>query len=288
MILAGCLQRARTLLVESGIAPDEASLDAELLAREVLGWDRARLLASLNEPEPAGFEEVFSPLLARRQRREPIAYIIGRREFWGLDFEVTPDVLIPRAETEFIVEEALRIPGIESRPCVLAADIGTGSGCVAVALAVSLPATRIVATDLSAAALRVASRNVERHGVGSRVTLVQADLMAGLRGPFDLVVSNPPYVPTPSVGGLQHEIRRHEPRQAFDGGIDGLALVRRLLEEASTRLRPGGWLIFEFGYSQEEDVEAAAATCDGLEVHHVAVDLQGIPRTAVIQSKPTT
>ncbi len=287
MTIASRLQHTRTLLEESGIEAKEASLDAELLARKALGWDRARLLASLNEPEPAGFEEAFSALVARRLRREPIAYIVGRREFWGLDFEVTPDVLIPRPETEFIVEEALRIPGIGKRPCVLAADIGTGSGCVAVALAVSLAAARIVATDLSAAALRVASRNVERHGVGSRVTLVQTDLMAGLRGPFDLVVSNPPYVPTTSVGGLQHEIRHHEPRQAFDGGMDGLALVRRLLEEASTRLRPGGWLIFEFGYSQEDDVEAAAA-CNGLEVDHVAVDLQGIPRVAVIRSKPRT
>jgi release factor glutamine methyltransferase len=184
------LADARARLIDAGITRDEAAIDVDLYARTILGWDRARLIAEQHNSAPAKLEPHFSEWIARRERREPSAYIVGVREFWGLEFIVTPAVLIPRPETEFIVEEALRVADADTR----AADIGTGSGCVAVALAHERAGCHVVASDVSAAALRIARANAIRHAVADRVTFVETSYLDGLAGPFDLITANPPYV----------------------------------------------------------------------------------------------
>jgi len=274
---------ARDRLVRAGIEPGEAALDAELLAREVLGWDLARYIAHSDEPVSDSFVTAFEALVRRRERREPMSLILGRREFWGLEFEVTGDVLTPRPETEIVVEEALAqmSAGAGVAPPSLFADVGTGSGCLAVVLAREIGGARVVATDVSEAALEVARRNARRHGVADRVTFVRTSLLDGVGGGFDLIVSNPPYVPTSLLSTLPPEVREHEPRLALDGGPDGLDAIRGLMAQAVTRLTAGGRLIIEFGMGQEDGVKQAAARCPGLQLQRIRRDLQGIPRTAV-------
>lgn len=284
MTLHERINAARDGFVAAGIGPEEAALDAELLAREALGWDRAELLASLHDPAPPWLELRYQKLVARRLAREPVAYILGRREFWGLDFEVGSGVLIPRPETEIIVEEAqraARAPG--STGPRLVADVGTGTGCLAVTLAREFSAARFVATDTSRAALAFASLNASRHGVASRIALVEADLLEGVHGQFDLIVSNPPYVPQGDVPSLPPEVRQFEPIEALVGGADGLDVIRRLLAQADARLRAGGLFIFEFGFGQEQIVRQAVGSHVGLALEKVASDLQEIPRTAVVR-----
>ena len=267
---------ARGRLARAGIEPVEAAMDAELLAREVLGWDRARFLAHHTDRLETPDADRISALIARRARREPVSAIVGRREFRGLEFEVTRDVLTPRPETEIVVDEAIA-RAVAPRTV---ADVGTGSGCLAICLARALPASRIVATDVSEAALGVARRNAARHGVLGQIEFRHASLLSGVAGPLDLVVSNPPYVPTGDIASLPVEVRDFEPRQALDGGEDGLDLLRRLCRESAGLLRPGGWAIVEFGFGQETGVRAAVADA-GLELAAIRLDLQGIPRTAV-------
>jgi release factor glutamine methyltransferase len=271
-------------LGRAGIRQSEARLDAELLARGLLGWDSARFLASRGEPAPAGFREHYDQLIRRRERREPTSYIIGSKEFWGLEFEVSSDVLIPRPETEFLVEEALEcsraLTPRTSRPLVV--DVGTGSGCVAVALANELVSAHIVATDISAAALDVARRNARRHGVADRVHFVRTDFLAGIRRSADLIVSNPPYVPRAHAAGLSPEVRDFEPHVALFGGTDGLEKQRILMEQATKCLVPGGYLLVEFGDGQEEAVRALIEHWPSLRIIRVRSDLQGIPRTMVV------
>ena len=276
--------KGRERLRYAGIGPEEADLDARLLAQELLGWDAARYFTSSNEPEPAGFAARYEPLVARREGREPLAYITGRKEFWGLELEVSPAVLIPRPETELIVEAALeRFP--DHHAPLEAADICTGSGCLAVALARERPGARFVATDVSADALRTARRNANRHGVADRVQLLQADVFDGTGNGaaalFDLIVSNPPYVPEGDRATLQPEVRDHEPAIALIAGEDGLTIIRRLVEQSAGRLTPGGLLIFEFGLGQADAVRALISQVPGLTMLEVKGDLQGIPRTAV-------
>jgi release factor glutamine methyltransferase len=275
----------RERLRRAGIPPEEADLDARLLAQTLLGWDAATFLTLASDAEPADFAALYEPLVARREGREPLAYITGRQEFWGLEFEVSPAVLIPRPETELIVETALeRFP--DCHASLEAADVCTGSGCLAVALAHERPGARIVAADVSADALRTARRNVDRHGVAGRVDLVQADVLDGLdgvagTGAVDLIVSNPPYVPDRDRETLQPEVRDHEPPIALFAGEDGLAIIRRLVDQSSGRLKTGGLLIFEFGIGQADAVRELISQRPGLEVLDVKQDLQGIPRTAV-------
>jgi release factor glutamine methyltransferase len=293
--LHALIQEARKRLEQAGIETAEAALDAEILARHALGgWERGQLIASWREPVPEGLVERYEPLVGRRERREPTAYITGHREFWGIEIEVEPGVLIPRPETEFVVEEALaRVtpagfdPDRETResrptaPLLRIADVGTGSGCLAVALARWLPEARVVATDVSAAALEIAGRNISSHDVRHRVTLVRSDLLSGVTGPFDLVVSNPPYVPTGDLALLQPEILRYEPRLALDAGADGLEVIRRLVPMAASRLAPRGWLIFEFGDGQAAGVREIITADPRLTVVALRDDLAGIPRVAV-------
>jgi release factor glutamine methyltransferase len=204
--------------------------------------------------------------------------ILGVREFWGLDFEVTPDVLVPRPESEFIVEEALtEFPS----PPRLMVDVGTGTGCLAIALSREFPASRTIATDISAAALTVAARNARRHGVADRVAFVRTHFLTGLDTPADLIVSNPPYVPSSAAPALAPEVVRHEPHTALFGGQDGLAAIREILGSAADHLAGNGRLILEFGFGQECDVTELAEQ-SGWRVLRLRDDLQGIPRTIVL------
>jgi release factor glutamine methyltransferase len=205
--------------------------------------------------------------------------IVGRREFWGLEFEVTRDVLVPRPDTEFVVEAAIELAGTRA---VRIVDIGTGSGCIAVSLAVALPAATLVAADISPAALAVARRNAERHGVRDRMTFVQSDLLEGVTGIADLIVSNPPYIASADVRSLPPEVVKYEPHVALFGGEDGLVAIRRLFAAASAHLAPGGHLVIEFGYAQESDV-AALATATGWHVVEVRRDLAQIPRVIALR-----
>jgi len=294
------IRDARLRFERAGIEAAEAALDADVLARHALGgWERGQLLVRQHDACPAGFAGIFEALVRRRERREPTGYITGHREFWNLDIEVGPGVLVPRPETELLVEETLsRLSARDEArgeppapahgsPAARAriADVGTGSGCIAVAVARWLPASEVVGIDLSDEALAVAQRNAARHEVADRVRFCKGSLLAGLAGPFDAVVSNPPYVPEPDIGGLQPEVRDHEPRQALAGGPDGLDVIRKLVPDAAAVLRPGGWLLFEFGFGQADAVRAIIAAEPELELVHVRPDLAGIPRIAVARRR---
>ena len=279
MRLREALSEARDRLVAAGIPSDEAAIDVELFAKTILGWDRARVLTESTHLAPPGLEPKFSAWIARRETREPSAYITGVREFYNLDFEVTPAVLIPRPETEIIIEAAL--PLIVRKLDARVADIGTGCGNIAVTLAYEARKCTVVATDVSADALAVAKRNAARHGVFNRIEFVHAPYLDGVSGEFDLIAANPPYVKETDRGGLSPSVLR-EPHVALFGGVDGMRDIEGVLESAVGKLRLGGWLIMEFGFGQEDDVRARVAKHDDLRLDRVVADLQGLPRTAVV------
>jgi release factor glutamine methyltransferase len=274
------LADARARLVAAGIHPDEAAVDVDLYARTVLGWDRARLVSEQQHPVPDALEPRFSEWIERRIHREPSAYIVGIREFWGRDFRVSPHVLIPRPETEFIVEEAL--PALRALQSPRIADIGTGSGILAVTLACEVPGSFVVATDISADALAVAAENALRHGVDCRVHFIHTSYLEGVSGPFDVIVSNPPYVRDRDKAALSRDVR-HEPDVALFGGEDGLRHVAGVLDSAAEKLKSGGWFLMEFGYGQEDDVRMLIDRRPALRLDRIRDDLQGIPRTAIMQ-----
>ncbi len=279
MTLADTLADARARLVAAGIAGDEATLDADLYARTILGWDRARILVEQRAPVPPDLEPTFGAWVARRAAHEPSAYIVGVREFWGLDFAVTPAVLIPRPCTELIVEEAVAL--LTGHADWRVAEIGTGSGCIAVSVARSMPDVRITATDLSADALAVAGENAARHGVADRVTLVRTSYLDGIDGPFDLLLANPPYVKAGDKPALSRVVR-HEPDVALFGGASGLEAGAGVLEAARATRTPDGWLVMEFGYGQEDAVRTLASA-RGFDVVRVRHDIEDIARTAVMR-----
>jgi release factor glutamine methyltransferase len=256
-----------------------ANLDARLLAQHVLGWDATRLLTSAGDLPPDTFPDAYDALVARRTSREPVAYITGNKEFWNLQFEVTPAALIPRPETELIVEAALAV--VPASELFTMIDVCTGCGNIAVAVAHERIGARIVATDISETALEVARRNGTRYGVEGRVNFVHADLFGDVGGPVDVITANPPYVPQRDEPGLQPEVRDHEPHVALFGGSDGLAMISRLVREAPPRLRPGGHLIFEFGFGQDVEIESLVESSPDLTLLDLRRDLQGIARTAV-------
>ena len=290
MTLHEVLSSARARLVAAGIPQDEASIDVDLYACTILRWDRAKLLADRRGPQPEGLEPRLSEWVARRERHEPTAYIVGVREFWGLDFEATPAVLIPRPETELIVEEALtivrggRLGNAETGGSPRIGDIGTGSGCVAVALATELPDCRIVATDISAEALLVAKGNATRHGVADRVEFVTTSYLDGIDQPFDLLTANPPYVQDGDRPALGRGVL-HEPGVALFGGARGFRDIEGVLDAADLRLASGGYLVMEFGYGQEDGVASRVQARGALSLERVRQDLQGIPRTAIIRHR---
>ena len=279
MTIHDLVQGARNRFVQAGISSTLAGLDAEVLARQVLGWDQARFLTNRHDRATSVFLLNYEPLVARRERREPVSYILGTREFYGLDFEVGPDVLIPRPETELVVEEALALIGSDAAPLIV--DVGTGSGCIAISLAVAIPAARVIASDVSPDALRVAARNASRHGVLGRISFVETSFLNGVQDQIDVIVSNPPYVPSPSQPALTPEVRDFEPRIAVFSGEDGFDGVRAVLEGAVARLKPGGWLVMEFGCGQDDGVTQLIQDTPGLDLVKVRHDLQDIPRTAV-------
>jgi release factor glutamine methyltransferase len=269
------LAQARHTLVAAGIKPDDAALDVDVLARHVLGWSRATLLVSGRDPIPAGFEERFTAALTRRAAHEPVAYITGVREFWTREFEVDRGVLIPRPETELIVEAVIERD--HKQPRIL--DVGTGSGCLAVTLAAELPDAQVVATDVSAEAIAVARRNAQRHGVSARVLFVLTNLLDNLPGGFNIVVSNPPYVARASE--LPPDVIQYEPHTALYGGEDGLEAMRVLIREARAHLAEGGLFVVEFGFEQAAQVRALAESA-GWQRIEIRKDLQGIERAALL------
>lgn len=272
------IAEARQSLRAAGFSPEDAAIDAEVLARHALGWDRARLLADGREPAPGEFAERYAALIARRSTREPVAYITGTREFWGLEFAVTRDVLIPRPETELIVSAVCaHRPG---RDCIRRiVDVGTGSGCLAVALAREFPAAHVTAIDLSERALALAATNAARHGVRNRVALVRGDLLDAVGGEADVIVSNPPYVPTGAE--LPPDVSGFEPTLALWAGADGLSVLSKLIPAARRRLGPAGVFVFEFGFGQEAAVKALVER-SGWRRASIERDLQGVPRAAVL------
>jgi release factor glutamine methyltransferase len=244
----------------------------------VLGWDRARLILDAGQEFSPDLRDRYQAMIDRRRQHEPVDYILGWRWFRGVLLEVNRDVLIPRPETELLVE--LAIDRAQSRGGPTIADVGTGSGAIAIAVARDLPAARVVATDISRASLLVARRNRDRIAPG--VDLVEADLLRGLRGPFDLIVANLPYIDEAILSGLQPSVRDWEPRVALDGGIGGLAVIGRLLSQSVARLGNSGSVVLEIAFDQgDRAVELArrAFPAAVIAVHH---DLSGLPRAVTI------
>lgn len=260
-----------------------ARRDAELLLLRVLGRDRAWLLTHGDEIVSEEQRVQFDAWVARRNHHEPVQYIMGEQEFYGRSMRVTPDVLIPRPETEHLVEATLaRVPRDRA---VSLADVGTGSGAIAVALACALPRARITAVDISPKALNVAGENARRHGVLGRVRFLESDLLRATRGEqFHAVVANPPYVA--ETEDLEPQVRDYEPPAALFAGPTGLEVYRRLIPEAWDALVPGGWLLMEIGHGQRDSLtELLLPGRAGHGWHEVSfvADLQGIPRVAMAQ-----
>ena len=262
----------------------EARREAGSLLAHVLGRDRSFILSHAENPLSEEHLEVFSEYLQSRGRGKPLQYITGNQEFFGLDFEVTSDVLIPRPETELLIETALKlIPPEDQTPYIC--DVGTGSGCIAITLLHERPGARAVAIDISAAALAVAKRNAARHSLTDRIDFVESDCLLGMdssKSTFDLIVSNPPYVAESALAGLQREVRDYEPKNALEAGPDGLSIIRRLIVEAGSFLKNNGHLLFEIGFDQGAAVDELIDRryWKLLEIHQ---DLQGIPRTIALQ-----
>ncbi len=293
------------LRLRQGPHPDRARQDAESLMRHLLGRDHAWLVTHWNEPIPRDLAAQFEALLARRASGEPIQYITGQAEFYGLSFRVTPAVLIPRPETEHLVEKVLQLAkDLDPKPSITAQmpsapsiprlmgdgwesdpaparilDIGAGSGAIAIAIAHHLPQAQITAIDLSSAALDIARENAALNRAAIR--FLQGDLLTPVAGErFDVIVSNPPYVPAIDRDSLSVEVRDHEPALALFAGSDGLDLYRRLIPAAFAALVPGGWLALEIGYGQSDAIAALLAQA-GLHSIAFAPDLQGILRVAI-------
>ncbi|MCU1283954.1 MAG: [protein release factor]-glutamine N5-methyltransferase [Acidobacteriales bacterium] len=276
MNIKDAIGEAAEKLSREGIG--SSKMAAESLMMFALGCDRAYLYAHPEWGLSAEEERQFAAVVRERLTGKPLQYITGRQEFWGLEFVVSPAVLIPRPETEHLVESALEIVRAErlARPRII--DVGTGSGCVIVALASELRDAELQATDISAAALEVARENAKRLGFGERVRFHECDLLAGVDGEFDVVVSNPPYVGLCERDKVQREVREHEPETAVFAGEQGLDIYRRLIPQAWERLKPGGWLLMEIGFSIEQQVRELLVNWS--DVRTVA-DLQGIARVVV-------
>ena len=257
-------------------------LDAEVLLAETLGVDRVGLYTHFDQPLHPEELARFKKLIQRRLQREPVAYIIGRREFWSLTFKVTPDVLIPRPETEILIAEALKVVSAPARTGrnFRILEIGTGSGAISIVLAKEFPSASLVATDLSAKALAIAQENASRLGVGERIQFLRGDLFAPLEkeSTFELIVTNPPYIAEGDFPSLPPEVRGFEPRLALDGGKDGLAFFRRVLSIAAEFLSPGGWFLAEIGAGQEEKIRQIAGANPELASGAFVPDLAGIKR----------
>jgi release factor glutamine methyltransferase len=277
MQLKETLLSAITTLDENRVGSPR--MNAEVLLMFVLGCDRAYLYAHPERELSAEESERYDAALAQRARGVPAQYITGHQEFWGLDFIVGPAVLIPRPETEHLVEAVLDLCKTIERPRIV--DVGSGSGCVALALASELPRAEIHATEISADALEIARANAARLLLAGRVTFHATDLLHGVAGPFDIVASNPPYVGESEYDKVQLEVRKFEPRCAVFAGADGMDVIRRLAPQARAALKPGGYLAIEIGYSQEAAVRTVLRDWQDV---RAAPDLQGIPRVMVAKN----
>jgi len=264
---------------------DGARLDAELLLAHVLGRDRAYLLAYPEQQLDPEQGAAFQSYLDRRAGHEPLAYLTGRRWFYGLELEVTPDALIPRPETELLVEQALRWLSQDRRGLRRVVDVGTGSGAIAVAVASRTSQdVEIVAIDASPQALALARRNAQRCGVPDRIQFLPGDLLEPLTEPADLILANLPYIPSADLAGLMPEVRDYEPAAALDGGPDGLRPIERLLAQAGDHLRADGALFLEIGYDQGERACSLAQRYFPDARLNIHQDLAGLERLLVVQS----
>ncbi|EIM25095.1 peptide chain release factor N(5)-glutamine methyltransferase [Microvirga lotononidis] len=268
------LKNLRQALTEAGF--ETAALDARLLLLSALGISATELITRPDSPLSAAEAETLAGFTRRRLAHEPVARIVGTREFWGLPFRLSPETLVPRPDTETVVETALDLIPDRQAPLRIV-DFGTGSGCILVALLHELPNATGLGVDLSLGALRTARINATDNGVGSRSRFALSRWADGVSGSFDLIVSNPPYIASGVIPSLDEEVREHDPRLALDGGPDGLEPYRVLLLEAGRLLVPGGLIVFEIGYDQAEDL-TALAEARGLEILRIAPDLSGNPR----------
>ena len=261
----------------------EPRREAGSLLSHVIARDRTFLIGHAEELVGDEHVDRFQEAVARRASGEPLQYITGVQDFYGREFRVTPDVLIPRPETELLVEAALEILPREQAPLIC--DVGTGSGCIAVTLLCERTDARGIAVDVSEAALAVAEDNARRHGVGDRIAFKISDCFASVdAAAFDIVVSNPPYVSANALAGLQREVRDHEPRIALSPGTDGLYVIRHLLQDAPAFLKDNGYLMMEIGFDQGERVQQLIDERHW-RLHEIRPDLQGIPRIVLVQKR---
>jgi release factor glutamine methyltransferase len=253
-------------------------LDAEVMLAFVLEWERVQLYTHFEDVVGERAREMYRELVKRRAEGAPVAHLVGRKEFYSLRFDVSPAVLIPRPESEFVVIEFLDFA--KGRESVRAVDVGTGSGCLAVACAVHQPSARFVAIDLSPEALAKARANADRHRAADRIEFLEGDLLAPVadRPAFDAILSNPPYIATGEIEALEPGVRDHEPRMALDGGPDGLDVVTRLINDAAPLLNPGGRLILEIGSAQEAPVRERIDARPEYDLLPTVRDLRGHPR----------
>lgn len=270
------LEWTKRHLAEHG--SESPRLDAEILLAHARGCPRIQLYTHFDDVLDEQVRSRMRDLVKRRARREPVAYLVGHREFFSLEFEVNREVLIPRPETELLVVEALdAVRGLDA-PRVL--DVGTGCGCIAIAVAVNAPAARVTAVDISEGALAVARHNAERHNVSDRIEFRKGDLFAPLSAepPFDVIVSNPPYVATADSGRLPPDVERHEPEAALFAGADGLDTIRRIIDDAPPHLKIGGVLLIEFSPEQADRIAELIASAGVFERTAILRDLNRSPR----------
>jgi len=260
-------------------------LDAEILLAHARGCQRIQLYTNYDEVLDDATRAVMRGLVTRRAQAEPVAYLVGHREFYGLDFRVTSDVLIPRPDTETLVLELISLASKQDQPRIL--ELGAGSGCIVIAAAVNLPQGEFTAVDISPAALEIARANAEAHDVSSRITFGEGDLFEALadESQYDFIVSNPPYIPDGEIAGLEPDVRDHEPHLALAGGEDGLDVIRRILDGAGARLKSGGFLLLEIGEEQGNVLPELIAARGDYETCRIVTDLAQRPRVAVAQRK---
>ena len=261
-------------------AIDSAELDARLLTGDVLGLDLTGMIAAANRVLTASESDRLESFAQRRLAGEPVARILGHREFWGLSLQLSPATLVPRPDTETVVElalEILRANGASDRPLRIA-DLGAGSGAILLALLSELPQAQGFGTDISAAALQTAAANAARAGLAARATFIACDYASGLAGRFDLIVSNPPYVRSADIAGLAAEVSQYDPLAALDGGPDGLDAYRALIPQAACLLAPGAALVVEAGQGQSRDIEALMTAAGLTRGQPPKADLAGIQR----------
>lgn len=278
--IAATIHEGAQALHRAGIP--EARREASSLLEFVVGRDRTFMITHAEAAVSVEQLDIFRLYVDRRASGEPLQYITGRQAFFGLDFEVTPDVLIPRPETELLVEAALKLIAPTANPLIC--DVGTGSGCIAITVLHQNTSASAIGIDLSERAAQVARRNARRHSVMDRLSLLVADCFDASSNStkFDLIISNPPYVSASAMAGLQREVRDHEPRVALTAGPDGLSIIRRLLNESGHFLKTGGHLLFEIGFDQGEAVDRLVSR-DEWQLIEIQRDLQGIPRIVALR-----